>query len=170
VKLADGSVRIEPLGPDHDRAGFRCGNVGLDRYIREQATQDTRRGIARIYVAITHDQPERIISFFTLSAASVAAPELPPEIAKRLPRHPIPAALVGRLAVDKSVVRRGLGGILLAEAIRRASAAAQTVAMSVVVVDPIDEAARTFYAAFGFRSLHGLQQRMFLVLPPGSAR
>jgi ribosomal protein S18 acetylase RimI-like enzyme len=165
VKLADGSVRIEPLGPGHDRTAFSCGNAVLDRYIREQATQDTRRNVARVFVAVTPDRPERIAGFFTLSATSVAASDLAPELAKRLPRYPIPAALIGRLAVDISFARRGLGSILVADAIGKAIAATENLAITVVVVDPIDDAARAFYAAFGFRGLEGEQRRMFSTLP-----
>jgi len=172
VKLADSSVRIEPLGPSlgpsHDRAAFRCGNESLDRYIREQATQDTRRGVARVFVAVMPEEPQRIAGFFTLSAAWVVASDLPPEVAKRLPRHPVPAALVGRLAVETGFARRGLGSILLADAVKKAMAAAEMVAMTVVVVDPIDDAARAFYSAFGFRSLQAPQRHMFLTLPRSS--
>ncbi len=155
--LADASVRIEPLGPGHDRKSFACGNASLDRYIREQAGQDIRRGIASVFVAVALDQPERIFGYFALSAESVAPADLPPETARKLPRLPIPAALIGRLAVDRDFQKRGLGPILLA--------AAETVAMTVVVVDPIDDAARSFYTAFGFRSLQGPERRMFLTLP-----
>jgi ribosomal protein S18 acetylase RimI-like enzyme len=111
------------------------------------------------------EEPKRIAGFFTLSAAWVVASDLPPEVAKRLPRHPIPAALVGRLAVDSGFARRGLGGILLADAVKKTMAAAETVAMTVVIVAPIDDAARAFYAAFGFRSLQGPRRHMFLTLP-----
>jgi predicted N-acetyltransferase YhbS len=95
----------------------------------------------------------------------VVASDLPSDIAKRLPRYPIPAALIGRLAVEKRLARRGLGGILVADAVQKAMVAARTVAMTVVVVDPIDDAAQSFYSAFGFRSLQGSQRRMFLTLP-----
>lgn len=165
MKLANSSVRIEPLSPGHDRAAFRCGNESLDRYIREQASQDTRRGVSRVFVAVMPEEPKRIAGFFTLSAAWVAASDLPPEVAKRLPRHPIPAALIGRLAVENGFARRGLGSILLADAVKKAIAAAETVAMTVVVVDPIDDASRAFYSAFGFRSLQAPQRHMFLTLP-----
>ncbi|MBF0335787.1 MAG: GNAT family N-acetyltransferase [Alphaproteobacteria bacterium] len=158
-------MRIEPLAPRHDRTAFRCGDDSLDRYIREQAGQDVRRGTARIFVAVACDQPERVLGFFTLSAAAVVPCDLPPEMERRLPRHPIPAALVGRLAIDRSVGRRGLGSVLLADAVKKTKFAAATVAMSVIVVDPIDETARAFYAAFGFRSLLGPQRRMFLPIP-----
>ena len=124
-----------------------------------------RRGVVRIFVAVLPEEPHRIVGFFTLSAAWVAAADLPLEVAKRLPRHPIPAALIGRLAVDSSFTRRGLGGILLSDAVKKAMAAAETIAITVVIVNPVDEAARAFYAAFGFRSLQGPQQHMFLMLP-----
>ena len=170
MKLADGSVRIEPLAPRHDRTSFRCGNDSLDRYIREQASQDVRRGLASVFVAVMPEQPERILGYLTLSATSVAASDLPPDAAKRLPRYPIPAALLGRLAVDQGFARRGLGGILVADAVKKAMEAAATVAITVVVVDPIDERARAFYSAFGFRRLEGPQRRMFLALSRDAAR
>jgi len=171
VRFEDGSIVIEPMAAHHDRASFDCGNDALDRYIREQACQDTRRGIASVFVAVAADNPHRILGFFTLSATSVTASHLPAGVAKRLPRHPVPAALLGRLAVDRSVAGRGLGGILLADAVKRTLFAAETLAAAVVVVDPIDDAAQSFYAAHGFRSLEGPERRMFLMLsasPGGS--
>lgn len=169
MRLDNGSIVIEPLAAHHDRASFRCGNEALDRYIREQAGQDTRRSVARVFVAVSVDDRDRLLGFFTLSATSVTASHLPPEVAKRLPRHPVPAALLGRLAVDHSLARRGLGGILLADAVKRTLAAAQTVAIAVIVVDPIDAAAQSFYSAHGFRSLDGPERRMFLTLSARSA-
>lgn len=168
MRFADGSVKIEPLGAQHDRTALACGNESLDRYLREQATQDMRRRVARVFVAVEAGQPGRVLAFYTLSAATIAASDLPADTAKRLPRHPVPAALIGRLAVDRQFARRGLGGVLVADAIGKALVAAAVVAMMAIAVDPIDDAARAFYAAFGFRSLEGPQRRMFLVMPRGS--
>jgi GNAT superfamily N-acetyltransferase len=170
MKLADNSFRIEPLGADHDRAAFSCGNESLDRYVRTQASQDARRGVARIFVAVMPEEPKRFAGFYTLGAAWVTASELPADVAKRLPRHPIPAALVGRLAVDLGFARRGLGSILLADTVKKTMAAAETVAMAVVIVDPIDDAARAFYSAFGFRSLQEPKSYMFLMVPRAGMR
>lgn len=161
MKFEASSVRIEPLSGSHDRHAFSCGNDALDRYLKQQAGQDLRRGIASIFVAIEIDQPTKVLGYFTLSAAAVTPADIPLEFARRLPHQPIPAALIGRLAVDQSVARQGLGGVLLVDAIERAMAAAETVAMWAVVVDPIDETARQFYAAYGFRALAG-STRMFL--------
>ncbi len=166
MKFGAESVRIEPLGTQHDRASFECGNEALDRYLKERATQDIRRGLARLFVATAADDPARVLGFFTLSATAIVALDLPPEVAKRLPRYPIPAALIGRLAVDREIAGRGLGGVLLMDAVEKAKVAARTIAITVIVVDPIDDTAQSFYAAFGFRSLQGPQRRMFLTLPP----
>ncbi len=168
MKLDDDSVRIELLSSRHDRKAFTCGNNGLDRYLREQATQDIRRRVASVFVAVETARPERICGFFTLSAASVLPAELPEDVAKRLPRLPVPAALIGRLAVDHRFQRRDLGSILLADAVKKAATAAETVATAAIVVDPIDETARIFYAAFGFVALNSPQPRMFLMLPRGA--
>lgn len=164
MNLPSDSILIEALRTIHDRSSFSCGKPPLDRYIRAQATQDIRRGVASVFVAVMAERHKRILGFFTLSAASIVPSDLPPDAARRLPRHPVPAALIGRLAVDQSVARRGLGSILLADAMHKAMTAADTVAMAAVVVGPLDDEARSFYAAFGFQSLHGPQQRMFLAL------
>lgn len=164
MKFSAASVRIEPLGTQHDRASFECTNETLERYLKERATQDIRRGLARLFVATPVDNPTRVLGFFTLSATAIVAADLPPEVAKRLPRYPIPAALIGRLAVDRRNAGRGLGGVLLMDAIEKAKIAARTIAITVIVVDPIDDTAQSFYAAFGFRGLQAPQRRMFLTL------
>lgn len=163
-------ILIEPLGPHHDRSAFSCGNEALDRYIREQAGQDVRRGTARMFVAVMADQPDRVLGYFTLSAATVVPNDLAAAVEKKLPKHAIPAALIGRLAVDKDAQGKGLGGVLIADAVKKTKLAAETVAMAVVVVDPIDDNAQAFYAAFGFQSLEGPQRRMFTAIHGGIAK
>jgi GNAT superfamily N-acetyltransferase len=111
---------IEPLVA-HDRSAFACGAAPLDRYLREQASQDVKRLIASCFVAV-ETTTNRIAGYYTLAATSVHASDLPPDILKRLPRHPLlPAALVGRLAIEQRFHRRGLGSALLADATRASS-------------------------------------------------
>jgi GNAT superfamily N-acetyltransferase len=170
MSWAPGSLRIQALGPDHDRQAFDCGVASLNRYLLEQSSQDTKRGTARVFVAVATDHPRRILGFFTLSAATIMTTDLPSDFARRLPKYPVPAALVGRLAVDRSVAGRGLGSLLLADAVKKTRLAAETVAMMAMVVDPIDDAARRFYTAFGFQSLLGPEPRMFLALACSGAQ
>jgi GNAT superfamily N-acetyltransferase len=67
-----------------------------------------------------------------------------------MPRHPIPAILLARLAVDSSVQGHGVGAWLLRDAMLRALSAAEEVGIRVLLVHAIDERAASFYARYGF--------------------
>ena len=154
---------IEPLDKRHDRTAFSCGLPELDRYLSRQAGQDVRRRIARVFVCTAGDA-DAILGFYTLSGLSIDLASLPVALSRKLPRHPVPCALVGRLAVDASVHGRGLGGLLLADAVRRVVAAAETVAMHALVVDAANDSAKRFYEGFGFAPLRDRPMRLFLPL------
>ncbi|TSE35511.1 hypothetical protein Tchar_00707 [Tepidimonas charontis] len=106
---------VVPLDATHDRSAFDCDSPALNRYLREQVSQDVRRRVAACFVAITAEG--RIAGYYTLASASLWLADLPPSTAKRLPRYPtVPAVRMGRLAVDRRFRGQGLGGALLAEA------------------------------------------------------
>ena len=113
---------IEPLGKRHDRAAFSCGLPELDRYLARQAGQDVCRRIARVFVC-TVGKANAVLGFYTLSALSIDLASLPEQLSRKLPRLPMPCALIGRLAVDHSAHERGLGRMLLADAVKRTVAA-----------------------------------------------
>jgi hypothetical protein len=151
----------EPLAKHHDRQTFRCGDAELDEYLRERAGQDMRRRVAAVFVAVPQDQPQRVGGFYTLSSASIVLEDLPPEITKRLPRYPtVPAILLGRLARD--VGFPGLGKLLLVDALARSLRSCEEVAAAVVLVDAKHDAARRFYARYGFEEVPRKPNRMFL--------
>jgi predicted GNAT family N-acyltransferase len=154
--------RIELLGTQHDRSSFTCGVPELNDYFKNQAGQDARRSVTRVYVAID-DITDTIVGFYTLSATSIAWMDIPENIARKLPRYPIPAALIGRLAVDRRFHRRNFGKYLLFNALDRVVALARQIALFAVVVDAKDKIATEFYAQYGFQPLsnHGLR----LLLP-----
>lgn len=151
---------IEALAGRHDRARFDCGAEPLDRYIRQQASQDSRRRMARVFVAVPEGGDE-VAGFYTLSAGSIERVSLPPEAAKRLPHYPVPVAVIGRLAVDRRWLGRGLGKALLADALQRVARASEALAVYAVVVDAKDERAKNFYEKFGFAPLSGSGRRLF---------
>jgi GNAT superfamily N-acetyltransferase len=157
------SLVIEPLGKRHDRGAFSCGVAGLDVYLKRLAGQDVRRRIARVFVC-AEEGSDVVLGFYTLSALSIDVSALPEDHARKLPSHPVPAALIGRLAVDRSAQGRGLGRLLLADAIQRTLGASEQVAVHAMVVDAKDEAARRFYLAHGFLSLPDQPMRLFLPL------
>jgi GNAT superfamily N-acetyltransferase len=160
-----GGFVIEPLGA-HDRSAFSCGAATLDRYLREQASQDVKRLVASCFVAV-ETATNMIAGYYTLAATSVPANDLPTEVLKRLPRYPIlPAALVGRLAVDQRFHRNGLGSALLADAALRVLKG-DTKAFA-LIVEAKDENAVAFYQLQGFRPF--ASRPMLLFLPLGTAK
>ena len=160
-----GGFVIEPLGA-HDRSTFSCGSAPLDRYLREQASQDVKRLMASCFVVV-ETATRSIAGYYTLAATSVPANDLPLEILKRLPRYPVlPAALVGRLAVDRRFHRKGLGSTLLADAAFRVLKA-DTKAFA-LIVEAKDEHAAAFYRHQGFHPFAG--SPMSLYLPLGTAK
>jgi ribosomal protein S18 acetylase RimI-like enzyme len=155
---------IEPLNRTHDRTGFQCGVEALDRYLKKQAKQDVKRRISRVFVATEPDNPEAVIGYYTLSTLSIELNQLPEKLARKLPKHPVPAALIGRLAVSKAAQGQGVGKMLLADAIKRTLAVSDQIAIYTMVVDAISDNAIGFYEQFGFTHLVDDSPRLFLPL------
>jgi ribosomal protein S18 acetylase RimI-like enzyme len=145
----------------HDRSSFTSASEPLDRYLREQVTQDIRRRVAACFVAVTDEQC--VAGYYTLAAASLLLTDLPPSTAKKLPRYPtVPAVRVGRLAVDLAHKGQGLGGALLADALHRS--AGSEIAAYALMVDAKDEGAAAFYRHHGFIALPDSPRTLFLPL------
>ena len=154
------------LNGAHDRTTFNSGSAPLDRYLREQVTQDVRRRVAACFVATTDGK--RIAGYYTLASASLLLAELPASTGKKLPRYPtVPAVRMGRLAVDQGFKGQGLGGALLADALGRA--ARSEVAAYALMVDAKDDAAANFYRHHGFIALPDSPRTLFLPLATAQA-
>jgi predicted GNAT family N-acyltransferase len=154
--------RIERLGKSHDRKTFDCGTAALDRYLQQQARQDADKNVAAPFV-LTLPPGSRVLGYFTLSASHVDTSELPSALVKKLPRYPqLPVTLLGRLAVDCSMMKKGVGQFLLMDALRRSLEAASIIAAMAVVVDAKDDAAVAFYRHFSFVPLQTQPRRLFL--------
>jgi len=162
------ALKIEPLGKQHARAGFTCGQPELDDWFRKRASQDERRNVARVFVAV--DDALGVIGFYSLSSFTLSLENLPEDIARKLPRYDaIPAALIGRLARDEKVHGRGIGELLLADAVRRILGASKTLAVFAIVVDAKDERSVKFYEAFGFQAFPLAPRRLFLLASSAAA-
>lgn len=151
-------LRIEILGPQHDRSAFASGVEPLDRYFRAQAGQEARKNIAATFVLILADGS--VGGYYTLSATAVKLAELPADTARRLPRYPlVPATLLGRLAVDRRHQGKFYGRFLLADALGRA--VRSEIASFAVVVDATNEAARRFYERESFLPFPDQPMKLF---------
>jgi len=159
----DDALIIEPLNKQHDRAIFSCGTLELDRYLKRQASQDVRRRITRVFICKTKNS-NAVIGFYTLSAISLDLSSLPKHLAHKLPHHPVPAALIGRLAVDQLTQGQGIGRMLLTDAYKRTISASEQIAVYALTVDAMDQNALQFYEAFGFAAFQDQPMRLFLPL------
>jgi ribosomal protein S18 acetylase RimI-like enzyme len=154
--------RFEALGDHHDRSAFDCGDEALDGYFRTQATQDIRRRVANCFVVV-EAATRQVAAYYTLSSASIPLVDLPAEEAKRLPRYPaLPAVLIGRLAVDRRFQRRGLGELMLINAVHRTMQ--HFAAAFALLGDAKSDQAAAFYGRYGFRRIAGRARALFLAL------
>ncbi len=154
-----GPYVIEPLGSSHDRRGFACGVEALDRYFREQVTQDIRRHVTNCFVAV--DAAGVVAGYYTFAATSLPMAELAADEVKRLPRYPLlPAALIGRLAVSEQHGKQGLGAAFIVDAVARTLRAEP--AIFALIVDAKDDAAVRFYMHLGFLAFTSRPMSLFL--------
>jgi ribosomal protein S18 acetylase RimI-like enzyme len=153
---------IELLGKKHDRSSFDCGKELLNNYLKYQAGQDVKRRLSACFV-LNDSVANYIQGYYTLANSSIPLGSFPEHIQKKLPKSylAIPATLLCRLAVDKRDQGKGIGKILLIDALKRAYEATKVVASFAVVVDPIDEAAVHFYGKYDFITLPD-SGRMFI--------
>lgn len=157
-------IEINTLATYHQRKNFNCGEPSLDQYIRQYAKQDTKRHVSRVFVASPTDEQQYIIGYYTLSAGSLDATSLPLEKRQKLPKYPIPIAVLGRLAINQHHQGQGFGTMLLADALKRVCLASQVMAVYAVIVDALDHKAQTFYEQFGFIQLPNQPLKLFMPL------
>ena len=159
--MSGAPFRLASLDAGHDRTAFNSDSEPLNRYLREQVTQDVRRRVAACFVALADGQ--RIAGYYTLASASLLLADLPASTSKKLPRYPtVPAVRMGRLAIDQAFKGQGLGGALLADALDRAARA--EIAAYALMVDAKDESAADFYRHHGFIALPDSPRTLFLPL------
>lgn len=144
---------IEPFERQrHDRSGFDCGIPILNEWLTTKASQFEKKDLARTYVLVETGST-LVKGYYALSNHTVVYNSLPADQAKGLPQIDMPVVLIGRLAVDRSVQRQGLGEFLLIDVLRRAEYLATKIGIRAVEVDAINEAARLFYQRYGFLTL-----------------
>lgn len=156
-------IRIEPFDKaKHQRKGFQCGKPALDEFLRALVTQYEKRGLGKTFVAVAETDATRVIGFYTLAASTVTFNQLPSELTKKLPKHPIPVVLLGRLAVDQGAQGQGVGNALLIDALHRCLEISESLGLFAIEVLAIDEAAANFYAKYGFTALLDDARHMYL--------
>ena len=143
------ALRIEALRRDHLVETFDCGVEPLNKFLVNHALANQNANASRTYVALEGD---RVAGFYTLVFGHVENEAAPEHKKKGLARHPVPIMVLARLAVHVDWRGRGVGIGLLKNAAQQAIAASAIAGLRALVVHAKDDAARSFYAHFGFRN------------------
>ncbi len=157
------NLTFEKISRDVNRKNFDCSVHSLNEYLKKYAWQNFKKNVGVTILAFEEGSRDKILGYYTVSMAQIDFEHLPLELSKGLPRYPVPAMRIGRIAVDRSAQAKGVGSALLKDALRRAVALSTEVGTSAVLVDAINEQAKGFYEHYGFVALNDLPSA--LVLP-----
>lgn len=136
-----------PLDGKHDLSTFDCGEPSLNAWLKDRAPRNQGTGATRTFVLV---RDGKVIAYHALAAGSVHRAAATARARRNMP-EPVPALVLGRLAVDLGWQNKGLGGELLRDAVLRAVQAADMVGIRVLLVHALSEEARAFYVRRGFR-------------------
>ena len=137
----------EPLAPDHELDAFESGVAPLDEWLKRRARRNEAEGASRTFVICAG---RRVIGYYCLAAGSILQTAATGRVRRNMP-DPVPALLLGRLAVDRAWQGKGLGADLLSDAVLRAIGAAESVGVRAILVHAISDEAKKFYERHGFR-------------------
>lgn len=141
--------RPRPIETTDNTTGFDSGEESLDRYLVDRALTNHLADLARCYVCIDADT-DKVIGYYTLSAVAVEHADLPGRVRRNAP-DPVPAVLMGRLAIDAKAQGAGLGRLLVRDAILSTLAAADRIGVRILLVHALHEQAAGYYEKLGFR-------------------
>ena len=142
-------MQILPLAGNHNRLCFDCGRQELNDWLMQVARQHQSKGLSKTFVAIRDKEPDYICGYYALTLAELENRNLPEAWRKKLPRR-IPGVRLGRLAVDSQYQRKGLGELLLVDALHRANRIYIEAGGIGLFVDAIDKQAAAYYQYLGF--------------------
>jgi GNAT superfamily N-acetyltransferase len=144
-----GKVRLSapaPLSGEHELDLFDCGEASLDDWLKRRARANQIGGASRTYVVA---EGSRVVGYYCLASGALAVDDAPGSVRRNMP-DPIPMAILGRLAVDLSWHRKGLGVALLQDAVLRTAQAAGIVGIRGLLAHALSTDAKAFYEHHGF--------------------
>lgn len=141
-----------PLCRKQPRDNFQCGEAELERWIKEKALQQQKKGLSRTFALLDDEHPEVMVGFYSLSADSLSPSVFPDQFSHQYPsQYPIPAIRLVRLARHNEYKGKRIGGLLLIDALKRSVDSSKKIGVAVIVVDAKTVTAKNFYQRYGFR-------------------
>ena len=139
-------LRPEPLAETHDLNDFFSGVSSLDDWLKRRARPNQVSGASRTFILA---EERRVIGYYALASGAVTVADSTGRFRRNMP-DPIPVAVLGRLAIDRSQQGRGLGRALFRDCALRVAHAADAIGIRSILVHAISEQAKAFYLALGF--------------------
>ena len=150
----------EPLTVNHQIIGFDCGTASLNEWLSRRALKNEQSGGSRTYVVC---DTNRVVGYYAIAAGSIARTEVTNRIRKNMP-DPIPALVLGRLAVDCNWQGQGIGRGLLKDALARSINVSEQVGARVLIVHVMNDKAEAFYRKYGFTKKDLISNTLLLPL------
>ena len=158
------SFEFHALDKSFEGSKFDCDSLELNNFLKTKARQSQSIGFNKTFVAIARgDSVKIVLGYYSLSMGEIDLTSLPADLIKKLPRHPVPIARMGRLAVDNSTKGKGLGAHLMVDAMKRVQHASELIGVFALLVDAEDDSTKNFYLKYGFTQL--IDEPMTLFIP-----
>jgi ribosomal protein S18 acetylase RimI-like enzyme len=154
--------KIELLTDNHVVDSFDCGDEDKNKFLQKYALQNSKGGLGRTYVAVKPTDNTKIYGYYTISSSAVKFESLPDT--RYLPRYPIPAILIGKLATATETQNQGLGTALLFDALKRAVRVAEEIGTFLVEIKALNEKAKSMYQKIGFEEMQDEPMKLYLSL------
>jgi GNAT superfamily N-acetyltransferase len=159
--LSAGWAPVRKLSATDETSAFDCGEVALNQFLQRFALVNQKANGAQTYVCC---QGESVVGFYSLAVGSVDREVAPSRVTKGLAHHPVPVMILARLAVDQGHQRRGLGQVLLRDALLRTVQAADIAGIRCLLVHAKDDAARRWYESWEFEPSPTDPRHLFLLV------
>lgn len=140
-------VSIKDIQPKSKVKKFDCGIEELNVFLSRYSLKNDSLGIGKTFVAF--DENEDVVGYFTLATAQVVFQDIPDEYRGKLPKYPVPALRIARLAVGKNSQGKGIGKWLLTQAFLKIIHVAEITGLYFIIVEA-KETSKTFYEHYGF--------------------
>lgn len=140
---------------------FDCDIEVLNTFLARYALKNDELGIGRTFVAL--DDDNQIAGYFTLATAQVAYDEIPEDYKSKLPKYPVPALRIARLAVSKDLQGKGTGKWLLGQAFIKVIRVADVTGLYLIIADA-KESSKTFYEHYGFQNFMDEELTYFILV------
>src|SRR5437773_5167460 len=127
----------EKLKAEHDVSAFNSGEPTLDEWLQQRALANEESGASRTYVVCSGNQ---VVGYYALANGAIAHNEVTGRVRRNMP-DPVPAMVIGRLAIDQAYQGQGIGAALLRDAILRTLQAAEIAGIRAILVHAISDAA-----------------------------